>query len=47
VTKAIRDAARRIAAEDAALGEHFRRSVRTGTYCVYDPDPATRVNWSM
>ena len=47
VTKAIRDAARRIAAEDAALGEHFRRSVRTGTYCVYDPDPATRVDWSM
>ena len=47
VTKAIREATRRIAAEDGAIGQHLERSVRTGTYCVYDPDPATPVNWSM
>ena len=47
VTKAIREATRRIAAEDAAIGEHLDRSVRTGLYCVYDPDPATRVTWTM
>jgi hypothetical protein len=47
VTKAIREATRRIAAADGVVGEHLERSVRTGTYCVYDPDPATPVNWSM
>jgi len=47
VTKAIREATRRIAAEDGAIGEHLERSVRTGAYCAYDPDPATPVNWSM
>jgi hypothetical protein len=40
VTKAIRDALRRIQTEDAALGEHLTRAVRTGLYCTYDPDPA-------
>jgi tetratricopeptide (TPR) repeat protein len=40
VTKAIRDALRRIREEDVALGEHLTRSVRTGLYCSYDPDPA-------
>jgi non-specific serine/threonine protein kinase len=47
VTKAIREATRRIAEEDGAIGEHLQRSVRTGVYCVYDPDPATRVTWAM
>lgn len=47
VSKAIREATRRIAAEDAAIGEHLQRSVRTGTYCVYDPDPVTPVIWAM
>ncbi len=40
VTKAIRDALRRIREEDPALGEHLTRAVRTGIYCTYDPDPA-------
>jgi non-specific serine/threonine protein kinase len=47
VTKAIREATRRIAAGDGAIGEHLERSVRTGIYCVYDPDPATPVTWTM
>jgi hypothetical protein len=47
VTKAIREATRRIAAEDGAIGDHLERSVRTGLYCVYDPDPASRVTWNM
>ena len=47
VTKAIREATRRISAEDGAIGEHLDRSVRTGLYCVYDPDPAARVTWTM
>ena len=47
VTKAIRDALRRIEAEDVALGAHLARSIRTGLYCVYDPDPAAAVHWRM
>jgi hypothetical protein len=45
VTKAIRDALRRIAAEDMALGDHLTRAVRTGVYCSYDPDPAASLVW--
>ena len=46
VTKAIREATRRIAAEDSELGDHLERSVRTGVYCVYDPDPSSRLTWT-
>jgi hypothetical protein len=45
VTKAIRDALRRIGEEDAALGEHLARAVKTGLYCSYDPDPASAPAW--
>jgi non-specific serine/threonine protein kinase len=45
VTKALKSAIRRIAREDAVLGRHLDRSVRTGTYCCYAPDPATRIAW--
>lgn len=39
VRSRIRDALDRIAQVDPELGRHLRRSIRTGTYCVYDPDP--------
>jgi hypothetical protein len=45
VTWRIRDALARIEGADAALGRHLRRSVRTGTYCAYDP--AEPVEWSV
>ncbi len=45
VTTRIRDAIRRISQADPDLGEHLNRSVRTGTFCVYDP--ATPVHWSV
>lgn len=45
VTKALKSAIRRIAREDPVLGRHLDRSVRTGTYCCYAPDPATRITW--
>jgi hypothetical protein len=47
VTKAIREATRRIAEEDGEIGEHLHRSVRTGTYCSYDPDPVNPIAWTM
>lgn len=47
VTKAIRGAIRRIGAADAAVGRHLMRSVRTGTCCVYEPDPSHPVAWHL
>jgi hypothetical protein len=44
VTWRIRDAIGRVEAAHPALGRHLRRSVRTGTYCCYDP--AEPVDWS-
>lgn len=37
VQRRLKDAIRRIAAHDGALGKHLDRSVRTGIYCRYDP----------
>jgi tetratricopeptide (TPR) repeat protein len=45
VTKAIRDALRRIQVEDPTLGGHLAHAVRTGLYCAYDPDPAALITW--
>lgn len=43
VTARIRDAIRRIEAAHPELGQHLSRSVRTGTFCVYEPE--TPVHW--
>jgi hypothetical protein len=40
----IKDAIRRIGVVHPDLGRHLARSVRTGTFCVYDPDQPAR--WS-
>jgi hypothetical protein len=45
VTARIRDAIRRIEAVHPDLGHHLVRSVRTGTFCCYDPDPF--VHWEL
>jgi len=47
VTKALRTAIGRIAAHQPALGEHLQRSVRTGSFCAYDPDPSIPVTWTL
>jgi hypothetical protein len=44
VTARIRDAIRRISGAHPDLGRHLSRSVRTGTFCSYDPDQPVR--WS-
>ena len=41
VTRAIRQAITRIADHHPHLGEHLSRTIRTGTYCAYMPDPRT------
>ena len=43
VTKALRDAVRRLAQHDPLVGEHLAVAVRTGSWCCYRPDPASRV----
>jgi hypothetical protein len=42
VTARMRDAIRRIATAHPELGQHLHRSVRTGTFCVYEPETAVR-----
>ena len=47
VTKALRDALARIEPHDASLHAHLVRSIRTGLYCVYDPDPIAAPIWTV
>ena len=47
VTKALRATIRRIDEHDPGLGEHLHRSVRTGNFCAYDPDPDRPVVWDL
>jgi len=45
VTKTIRAAIRRLGTYDAALGFHLGATVKTGSVCVYTPDPGRRIRW--
>jgi tetratricopeptide (TPR) repeat protein len=46
VTRAVRQAMTRIAEHHPTLGEHLSRTIRTGTYCAYMPDPHGPVGWN-
>jgi TolB-like protein/tetratricopeptide (TPR) repeat protein len=45
VTWRIRNAIRKIASAHSRLGRHLENSVRTGTFCVYEPETPT--NWVL
>ncbi len=45
VTRALRYALDRIAAHHPSLGEHLERTLRTGVYCCYLPDPRAEASW--
>jgi hypothetical protein len=45
VTRAVRQAIRRIGAHHPQLGDHLSRTIRTGTYCAYIPDPRAPAAW--
>jgi hypothetical protein len=47
ITHAIRTTMRRLALHHAALSEHLRATVSTGTYCAYQPDPRRLVEWEL
>lgn len=43
VTRAIKTAVERIAEHDADLGRLLARTIRTGTFCCYIPDPSNPI----
>lgn len=45
VTRAVRQAMARIGEHHPELGEHLGRTIRTGTYCAYLPDPRAPAGW--
>ena len=45
VTRAVRQAIARIGEHHPQLGEHLSRTIRTGTYCAYFPDPRAPAGW--
>jgi hypothetical protein len=47
VTKAIKAALKKVAEQDAALGAHLERSIKTGQVCSYSPDPAAGLRWEV
>jgi tetratricopeptide (TPR) repeat protein len=47
VTRAIRQAIARIGEHHPQLSEHLNRTIRTGTYCAYFPDPRAPAGWGF
>ena len=45
VTKAIRNAVKRMEARDPSLGYHLRSAIKTGAICRYEPDPRSPMSW--
>jgi hypothetical protein len=45
VTRAVRQAIVRVGEHHPALGDHLERTIRTGTYCAYVPEPGAPVVW--
>jgi tetratricopeptide (TPR) repeat protein len=47
VTRAVKATLARIADHSPALARHLEATVRTGTYCSYQPDPRVPVAWQL
>lgn len=47
VTRVIKAALSRIGEESPELKHHFASTVRTGTYCSYNPDPRLPILWEL
>jgi tetratricopeptide (TPR) repeat protein len=47
VTRAIRAAIPRIRDHSPALGDHLERTIHTGRFCSYTPDPRALVDWRL
>jgi hypothetical protein len=47
VSKRIRATLEKIRAESSRLGRHFEKSIKTGYFCAYLPDPDHKITWQM
>jgi enamine deaminase RidA (YjgF/YER057c/UK114 family) len=47
VTRTVRAAIARLRTVHAALGEHLDRTIRTGSFCAYVPDPRVAAVWDV
>jgi hypothetical protein len=47
VTRAVRQAMTRIGEHHRQLDEHLNRTIRTGAYCGYFPDPRAPARWEL
>ena len=47
VNKAIRSATRRIGEQAPGLAQHLERSIDTGLFCSYQPDPLRHIDWTL
>jgi len=47
VTRAIRSALARLDEHSSALGDHLERTIQTGTFCSYRPDPRAPIDWRV
>jgi hypothetical protein len=47
VTRLIRTGLQKISEHNRALGETLDRSIRTGSFCSYFPDPRTPISWQF
>jgi predicted ATPase/class 3 adenylate cyclase len=47
VTKAIKNALKKISEHHALLGQYLTRTIKTGTFCAYAPDPRSPVSWQF
>ncbi len=47
VARSLRYALAELDVQHPAAAEHLRSSLRTGTYCSYQPDPFARIDWHL
>ena len=47
VTKSVKSALERIAQNEATLGDHLLRSIKTGNFCAYRPDSGSSFVWEF
>jgi hypothetical protein len=47
VTKAIRSTIKRVTEHDPVLGRELDATIRTGTFCMYEPDPRHPLSWRV
>jgi hypothetical protein len=47
VTKAVRATLKRIGEMDSNLGDELEATIRTGTFCSYEPDRRRPVSWQV